>query len=305
MDFSARKGIVFNIMRYSTQDGPGLRTTVFLKGCPLSCAWCHNPESQFPGAELVWRQQRCIGCGTCVESCPISAMVMRPESGPIRSDLCNLCGDCAKACPAEAWDLIGREMSVGQVMETVLKDRPFYEESGGGVTFSGGEPLGRLDFLEGLLRYAKKEGLHTAVDTCGAAPWTALERILSLVDIFLYDLKIMDEGEHRRWTGVSNETILENLRMLTSAGSAVVVRVPIIPGITDQDDNIIRIGEFVASLPHIWYISLLSFHETGGGKYGLLGRDNPVSGLRPPDGRRMDELADILRGFGLKVSIGG
>ena len=266
MDFSARKGIVFNVMRYSTRDGPGLRSTIFLKGCPLSCAWCHNPESQSRGMELVWREQRCIGCGTCVLTCPESAIAIQPGQGPIRSDSCNLCGDCATACPAEAWDLIGEEMTVGQVMEVVLKDRAFYEESGGGVTFSGGEPLCQPDFLEGLLWCAKKEGLHTAVDTCGAVPWPALERISSLVDLFLYDLKIMDEAAHLRWTGTSNSTILDNLERLALAGCAVNIRVPIIPGITDQDDNIIRIGEFVASLPRVWYISILSFHETGGGQ---------------------------------------
>lgn len=300
-----KNGLVFNIMRYSTQDGPGLRTTVFLKGCPLRCDWCHNPESQSFDAELVFKKERCIGCGTCVDVCPENALSFGNETGPIVSDNCTLCGVCAEECPAEAWELIGERMTVSEVMREIEKDLVFYEESGGGATFSGGEPLAQFEFLEELLSACRAAGINTALDTSGAVRWELLDRIRPLVDIFLYDIKVMDENNHKRFTGFSNREILNNLRRLSLAGSKIIIRIPIIPGITDQNSEQERLCEFVASLPNVWYIDLLKYHETGLKKYSLLGKRYRMAGAVTPGADEINELAEKIRKSGVVVKIGG
>jgi pyruvate formate lyase activating enzyme len=297
------KGLVTNIMRYSVKDGPGLRTTVFLKGCPLACRWCHNPECQSSTIEIVFRENRCIRCGDCIRACPQSALGLSDDGRPVLIGSCDACGRCIDACAGEAWDAFGREMTAAQVMEEVLKDRPFFEQSGGGITFSGGEPLLQPEFLLALLRACKAEELHTAVDTCGAADWVVFEKISPYVDLFLYDIKLVDDNRHRQETGVSNRRILDNLRKLTEAKRPVRVRIPIIPGINDDDENLSQTGEFITSLAVVPEVQILPYHETGMEKYRLLNRSITLQNINPPTKDVMAGIAARLRGFGITVAI--
>jgi pyruvate formate lyase activating enzyme len=299
------KGIVFDIKKYSIHDGPGIRTTVFLKGCPLSCWWCHNPESQAPTVEMFFRENRCIRCGACLEACPQDAIAWNGQ-GPITDqEKCERCGTCAAACYAEARESIGREMTVAQVMEQVERDVAFYDESRGGVTLSGGEPLLQWDFSLALLRACKDMEIHTALDTCGFARWEIMDRIREYVDFFLYDLKLIDGEKHRQFTGVSNELILRNLQALSQRGHNIVVRVPVIPGVNDDDESIRQIGAFAARLPHLASIDLLPYHHIGMDKYTRLNKTYKLTDARPPTDERMAEITHILQRFGLRVTRGG
>jgi pyruvate formate lyase activating enzyme len=216
-----------------------------------------------------------------------------------------VCGDCAQVCQAEAREIVGRRVTVAEVMAEVEKDIVFYDESGGGVTFSGGEPLMQPDFLCALLQSCKEKEIHAAVDTSGLAAWKTLRQISQDVDLFLYDLKLMDDEKHRRFTGVSNELILSNLRALASQGSAITVRVPIIPGVNDDDENISRLGEFVASLPHVPFVSILPYHKAGADKYVRLNKTYALPQTQSPSDERMAEIATLLQGFGISVKVGG
>ncbi len=292
------RGIIFNIQRYSIQDGPGIRTTVFLKGCPLRCWWCHNPEGQKKQAELALTPERCIGCGSCVEFCQ-NAPFSADGDGP-----CRRCGDCADVCPTGARERIGREMTPAQVLEEVLKDRPFYDESGGGVTFSGGEPLMQPDFLLECLEACGRYGIHRAVDTSGYATPDLIRLVAARTELFLYDLKFVDEDRHRRHTGVSSRLILNNLLLLDELDVEVWVRIPVIPGINDGDD-ILQMADFLASLRRIRRVHLLPYHRTGADKYRRLGRSYRLGRLMPPSKERMEKLAEPFRRRGLDIRLGG
>ena len=288
-------------MRFSTEDGPGLRTTVFLKGCPLTCAWCHNPESQSPRVEVVFRERRCIGCGTCFQVCPQGGLgpeMIRQGGMPQE---CTHCGSCAWVCPAEAREAMGQEMTVGRVMAEILKDRDFFEESGGGVTFSGGEPLAQPEFLAALLRACREVEISTAVDTSGAAPANVVERVAPLTDLFLYDLKVMDEGRHRKMTGQGNGLILANLVRLVEAGKEVTVRVPVIPGYNDDRANTEAMAGFLGRLANKPRVELLPFHPTGEGKYRLLGREENLPRPARPTAEGLEGIARGLKEAGLEV----
>jgi len=298
-------GVVTNIMRYSVEDGPGLRTTVFFKGCPLSCRWCHNPESQSPEPEIIYREYRCIGCGECFRACLHGAIKFSKGGITRLPERCKTCGACVDVCCSEALEASGRGMTAAEVMDEILRDRAFYEESGGGVTFSGGEPFSQAEFLEALLSASKAEEIHTAVDTCGAVPGEVIEKLSPLIDLFLYDLKLMDEGLHQREAGVSNRLILENLRKLAESGNEIMIRIPVIPGINDSDENIIRTGEFINSLPGVRRVQLLPYHEAGVEKYRLLNREFRMPPTRPPERDHMEEIAETLSRYGLEVTIRG
>ncbi|MGC9335639.1 MAG: glycyl-radical enzyme activating protein [Anaerolineae bacterium] len=296
---------MFDIKRFSIHDGPGIRTTVFFKGCPLTCPWCHNPESQAPDRELLLRPNRCIHCGACLDACPHGAVTRDGDHYGVAPDLCQLCGACVEVCYAEAREIVGRVMATAEVMAEVARDVAFYDQSGGGVTFSGGEPLAQPGFLQSLLRACRERGIHTALDTCGYAPWPVLDALRDDVDLFLYDVKLMDDDEHRRLTGVSNGPILENLRALSERGHAIVLRVPVIPGINDGPDEVRALAAFAASLPHLQGVDLLPYHATALDKYERLHRPYGLPGLRPPAAEALDEIVQQLDQPGIPVKVGG
>ena len=276
-----RKAIVFDLVRNSYVDGPGIRTTVFFKGCNLACAWCHNPEGQAPAVQLMFFKNRCTGCGKCREKCPHELQK------------CDLCGTCALYCPADARKLCGRKVSVDDLMKEVLKDRALYERSGGGVTASGGECMLQIDFLEDFLRAAKRRGVHTAVDTAGQVPFSSFRRILPQTDLFLYDVKCMDSEKHRRMTGVGNERILANLKKLFSAGARVWVRIPLIAGINDGEEEIGAICRFLRENGPPERVELLPYHGMGEHKYAALSR--PVPSFSAPEEERTRRLNALIQ----------
>ena len=297
-------GIVFDIRRFSIHDGPGIRTTVFLKGCPLRCGWCHNPEGLSAAPEVVWRGDRCVRCGACVAACPEAALRWEDAVPALDATRCTLCGACSDVCYADARDVLGRTMTVDAVIAVAERDRVFYKESRGGVTFSGGEPLAQPAFLADLLAGCRARGLHTVLDTCGEGSWEAVDRIRGNVDLFLYDLKLIDDTRHRRATGVSNARILENLAAIVAHGHAVVVRVPLICGVNDDDANIGATAALAAELG-IARIVVLPFHRLGAAKYSRLGRPYPLSDAAPPSEERVTEVLGTLRHFGLAAERSG
>jgi len=297
-------GLIFNIQRYSIHDGPGIRTTVFLKGCPLSCSWCHNPEGLLAEPEILVVAERCVGCGECSKVCP-SPPVVGPQGEAIADRReCIRCGRCVLACTAGARRLVGEEIGVEDLLAEVERDRPFYDETGGGVTFSGGEPLAQDDFLLACLAASRERGLHTAVDTSGCAERDIIIEVAKLTDLFLYDLKIMDEERHRELTGGALGPIVENLRALDAGGAAIWVRFPVIPGVTDDRENLDALGRLVSSLANNRTVHLLPFHRTASDKYARLERPWSHAGLAlSPEA--LDAAAAVLAGHGLNVSVGG
>ncbi len=298
-------GLVFNIQRFSVNDGPGIRTTVFLKGCPLHCKWCHNPESISPDAQLILRSDRCIRCGDCFALCKNHA-VRRVEGGfaTVR-DLCVECGECVEVCNAEAREIAGKEMSKADVMKEVEKDVIFYEQSGGGASFSGGEPLLQHEFLLSILKACKERGIHTVVDTTGFTSPELLKKVSKFVDLFLFDLKTLDDQKHREYIGVSNSLILSNLKRLAEWNKEVIVRIPIIPEVNDDLIGIGAAGAFVASLGNVSEIHLLPYHTIGVEKYKRLGLEYEMEQTVPPSADDLSMIVKELRNYVPNVSIGG
>ena len=300
---SGPAGLVFNVMRFSLHDGPGIRTTVFLKGCPLRCWWCHNPESQLAVPEVVYFEERCLRSGDCVRACPHGALRWE-EHLVLDPSLCRRCGDCAGACSVGARQLAGRWMSVPDVMAEVVKDQVFFDESGGGVTISGGEPLMQGPFVAALVSACHQRQVRTVLETCGFADPELVRRIAEDVDLFLYDLKLMDPERHRRFTGVKNDVILQNLRMLAERGDAVIVRIPIVPGVNDDADNLEALAGFLSPLG-LRRIDLLPYHRIASDKYRRLHLDDRMTGVAPPSPVEMEAIATRLRCGGFSVRIGG
>ncbi len=291
-----RDGVVFNIQRFSVHDGPGVRTTVFLKGCPLRCAWCHNPESQAAKPQLMVAENRCIRCGACEATCPAGA-----ASGLGR---CEACGRCAEACPTGARTLTGTVMTEAQVLDEVLRDRDFYE-GGGGVTFSGGEPLAQPAFLTACLEACRAEGLHTALDTCGYAEEDDLLAAAALSDLVLYDVKAVDPDLHLRWTGVASDRILGNLEVLCRVHGNVWLRIPVVPGVNDGEADMAAVSTLAARLPGIRRVHLLPYHALGGGKAKRLGLPGAGFEARTPPPDALSRLARPFEARGLAVFVGG
>ena len=301
---SGAKGLIFNIQRYSIQDGPGIRTTVFLKGCPLKCEWCSNPESQNPHPEILHRNQKCLGCGACIEACPQNAIHLENQFSVIDRSLCDLCMDCVSACPNDVLEISGEYQSVSEVVAEAVKDELFYRNSGGGVTLSGGEPLQQPDFAYQILKSCKERSLNTTVDTCGFARWEVMEKFLEVTDLFLFDLKHLDPEQHLRGTAVGNELILSNLeKILDQKRSRVWLRVPVITGYNDSESYARQLAEMMGPLP-LEKISLLGYHEWGRPKYGFLGREYPCTGKTGPDENSLDHLKQIMQQSGVEVTIG-
>ncbi len=294
-------GLIFDIKKYAIHDGPGIRTTVFFKGCPLTCFWCHNPEGKSREPEFMWWKERCIHCKTCQDVCPKGAISFS-DKFLLDENKCDLCRTCLTACHSQALELIGKEMTVADVMKEIQKDTIFYDESKGGVTFSGGEPLMQPDFLYTLLKSCRNQGIHTAVDTCGYAPPDVLLKISQYTDLFLYDIKVIDDEIHKKAAGVSNRLILENLRKLLHNKKKVIVRFPLIPGVNDTEKDILELGEFVSSI-HVEEISVLPYHKAGVEKGNRLGKS--VFGIDPPSAEAVDDVVKKLKRFKLKVKPGG
>jgi pyruvate formate lyase activating enzyme len=300
-----QSGLIFNIQKYSVHDGPGIRTTVFLKGCPLNCPWCHNPEGISREREIIVMENRCIGCRECRLACRFGAVIPGYGSLPARNEVCDLCGACVDACPTEARRIVGREMSVTEVLRHVMADQVFYEGSGGGVTFSGGEPLSQPEFLRTVLEACRAEGLHTAVDTCGLASLDHLRAIAPFTELFLYDLKFIDDAKHRRYTGVSNALILSNLEALGRMHQRIWIRVPVIPGINDGEDDLKATARFVVDLPGVLQVNLLPFHRTGLPKNTRLAREHGMEDVPGPSPAAMARALDIFLSHGLMAKTGG
>lgn len=300
------KGLIFDIKKFAVHDGPGIRTTVFLKGCPLSCWWCHNPESINPEPELVLFENKCIGCGECFKVCTQKAHEILPDGTRVyHKEKCVLCGKCVEVCYAEALVMEGEEVTVEEVMIELRKDIPFYENSGGGITLSGGEPMFQHEFALAILKQCKAEGLHTAIDTSGQASWQIFEKILPYVDLVLYDLKHIDSEKHKVYTGVSNKLILKNLKKISEYGVPIEIRMPIIPGINDAKEELERAAQFLTEVGNITRVELLPYHKLGGSKYTRLDKEYKLPDLEPPEKEKMNEIAEWMRAFALKVHVGG
>jgi pyruvate formate lyase activating enzyme len=298
------KGVIFDVKKFAIDDGPGIRTTIFLKGCPLHCWWCHNPEGQLPAPELMYRRMRCTGCAECVKICPEDAIYRVGKSISINRKKCSSCGKCCQKCPTGALAIVGKKMSLNEIMKEIDKDSIFYDESAGGVTVSGGEPLFQMGFLNALLDECKEKNIRTAVDTCGHAPSKSIDMISNRVDLFLYDIKIMDETKHRKYTGVSNKPILENFKRLAESRSNILVRVPVIPDINDDKDNVTQTGKFAVSCG-TENISLLPYHRAGIEKYTGLGKTYKLRKIQSPSDQKLRQIKEELEAFGLRVKIGG
>ena len=296
-------GRIFDIQRFSIHDGPGIRTTVFLKGCPLACKWCHNPEGIARGPHLSFLPDKCIGCGYCFRVCPRGAHAVVDGAHVLGRGRCEVCGRCAAECYAGAIELIGRDVSVQDVMKEVLADKPFYHTSGGGMTLSGGEPLSQIDFSVALLEHAKDQGLHNCIETSSQAPWSSFERVLGLVDLFLCDIKDIDARRHAELTGVSNEVILANLRRLHETGATMLLRVPLVGGCNDMDDNLAGIAALAAELDGIEGVEIMKYHRLGTSKHARLGTVDPMADNPATQGDgRFEHWVRTLRGRGVKVN---
>jgi pyruvate formate lyase activating enzyme len=303
---TAVTGLVSAIRRLAIHDGPGIRTLVFLKGCPLCCAWCAAPETQAPGRDVVFHSERCLACDRCRTVCPTGAIRLEADGRRVLDRMrCDLCGACAEACYAEAISLPGERRSVAEVLAEVVRDRVFYERSGGGVTLSGGEPLSQPEFTAALLAACRGAGLHTALETSGYQAWERFEGLLADADLLLYDVKLMDAERHRRFTGVGNALILDNLRRAVARGVATIVRVPVVAGINDDCENARALARFLSGAGPIRRVDLLPYHRLGEATYARLGRSYALPGIPLVAESRLEALAGILAETGLPVQIGG
>jgi pyruvate formate lyase activating enzyme len=301
------RGLIFNIQRYSVHDGPGIRTTVFIKGCPLRCIWCANPEGQALRPEIFLNLEKCTGCGRCIRECPQEAIEIRSGKSRINRQVCVGCGKCAEVCPNQARGLIGRWTSAKEVFEEIKKDGIFYERSGGGVTLSGGEPLAQPEFASSILRLCKGAYIHTALETSGHADWEIFEEVLKSVDLLLYDFKHMDPAQHKRYTGVSNSLILNNVRRVShELPIPVWARIPVIPKYNDSPENMEGTARFIAEeLGNcVKRVSLLPYHRLGETKFERLEANYSVS-TDPPSEEHLKQLQKLFERFALPVYIGG
>jgi pyruvate formate lyase activating enzyme len=300
-------GTIFNIQRFSVQDGPGIRTTVFLKGCPLKCLWCSNPESQGALPEVAHRDSLCIRCGACLKVCDRGATRLISDDSASKVEIdrekCVNCGQCIEACSAGARKIYGQTMSVEEVFEEIRRDVDFYSRSGGGVTASGGEPLSQPDFVTELFRQCHRIGIHTTLETCGYAKASVLEKVLSETDLVLYDLKLMNSAEHRKFTTKFNKLILSNARLIAEKGVPMSIRIPLIPGINDSEGNLDEIARFVSELDHGRHVDLLPYHRFGEGKYGMLDREYQLSDLRTPDEEHLERAMAVFKRYNLDCAI--
>ena len=294
---NSQTAVIFNIMRFAVHDGPGIRTAVFFKGCPLSCWWCHNPESQSFQPDVLYSADRCRLCEACAQACPQHAIVRDGDRMSTTGD-CARCGTCLDFCGADARAIAGHTMTVPEILSEIERDTVFFDESGGGVTFTGGEPLAQPAALETLLHACRDRRIHTAVETCGAASRETLLRLCGLADLVLYDVKLADSERHRQFTGAPNTNILANLTALARSHSEVIVRVPVVPGVNDRDEDVRGIAEVLSGLP-VRRVELMPYHRTGAEKYRRLGREYKLSETLPPSTAEVARLAAQIQAAGV------
>jgi len=299
-----KKALIFNIQKFSVHDGPGIRTTIFFKGCPLTCQWCHNPESQSYQKEILIDSDRCSLCGRCEEHC--SQQAIHKINGKVLYDKskCNYCGSCMDYCYNNVREIAGQEYTVPELMIEIQKDKVFYEQSGGGVTLSGGEVMTQIDFVHELVQSCKAQGISVVIDTCGYAPRENFLRILREVDLFLYDIKIMESNKHQQYMGKDNSLILENLRLLSRNGAVIQLRLPLIEGINTNDEHIQMIINFISDLS-IHSINLLPYHHMGKDKYKKLQLEYPLEEFSRPSEERLREIQTMFIQENYQVKIGG
>ena len=298
--------LIFDIKRYAINDGPGIRITIFLKGCSLNCKWCHNPESIPSQQQKMYSKDKCIGSKECIKHCPNDALTLTPQGIITNYDLCKMCGKCAEVCPTKAIEMAGELMTVEQVMVEIKREVLLMDNSEGGVTFSGGEPLLHHKYLVELLDACGKEGIHRCVDTSGFASTKVLLEVASKSEHFLYDLKMMDDKKHKEWTGVSNKKILENLKLLAETGMAMNIRIPLIKGVNDDDKNIHESAKFITALKgDSPIVNILPFHNIAENKYKKLGLDYDKGIMDEPDIKRQNEILEIFKSYKLSAIIGG
>ena len=289
-----KSGTIFNIQKFSVNDGPGIRTTVFMKGCPLNCIWCHNPESKSTKQELFFDARKCTGCRACEKACEFNCHKFDDNTHIFDRTNCIKCGKCAEVCYAGALEVVGEVKDVDEVIKEVLKDKLFYENSGGGMTLSGGEPMQQFEFTYELLKRAKEEGLHTAIETCGFSKEENYRKIADLVDLFLFDYKVTSPEKHKEYTGVSNELILSNLFMLDSLGCNIILRCPIIPSLNDTEEHLTGIAETANKLKNILEINIEPYHPLGKGKSEMLDKDYVLKDLKFTDDDMVEKWIEYI-----------
>lgn len=299
---------ITNIQKFSIHDGDGIRTTVFFKGCPLKCQWCHNPETQRFDREMQVDRTKCTGCGTCEAVCPTGAVLMKEGQPVLNPDICTMCGTCENFCPAGAREVVGREYGVRELTRELLKDQMFYEESGGGVTFSGGEVMAMdMDFILAAARELKRQDVTLTIDTCGYVPYDRFQTLLPYVDTFLYDVKVMDPELHKKYVGTDNRLILDNLIRLARDGARIYIRIPTVKEVNGNEQNMKETIAFLQEHDiHPAQINLLPYHDTGSGKYRKLDMEYKGTDLHAPDREEMEALAGLFVAAGYKnTKIGG
>jgi len=299
-------GLISHIQKYSTKDGPGIRSTVFMKGCPLGCLWCSNPELIRPEPDLLYNREKCVQCGTCIDVCPEHALSFDKDGYvAVDRDLCTACGLCVDACPEGALELVGREIDVNSLADELLKDKVFYRTSGGGVTFSGGEPLYQAGFVAQVAGILKGEGVHTAIDTAGDVSWCRFDELLEVTDLALYDLKTVDRAKHQRLTGRDNDLILANARMLSMNGVPMHMRLVAVPGLNDDLEDLSARMDFIMELETVQQIDLLPYHRYGIGKYARVGLEYPLMDVPEHTAEDIECMRAHIASYGIPVKVGG
>ncbi len=306
-DLESVTGRIFDIQSFSIHDGPGIRTTIFLKGCPLRCLWCHNPESMEARRDIRYLPAKCLFCSQCVEACEHDGHRIEGDTHEYDRDACVRCGVCIEGCPTGALEIAGRETTAGEAVELAGRDKMFYERSGGGITLSGGEPMLQPEFTRAVLQLSRDGGFHCAVDTCGYAPAETVQSIVPMADLVLFDLKALDDDLHRRLTGVSNELVIANLREILSGddGPPVWLRFPLIPGCTDDPEDVERMATFVGELwgnPRLEQLNIMPYHRLAESKYEQFGRDYTLTGTDAPSEEDISAVADVFAHHGVEVT---